>query len=125
MNEGKHAVIYSEAVGDGRLVRARLWDGSTASFPSWHYPEPWGCAHEWAESAGATTVEIIPPAEDRPLVKYVKVPQRDLDMLEQARKDLWELFPGQRDPMTLKIMEVSEVMWRIANRKYPEVKPNG
>lgn len=57
--QDKHAAIYDSA----GLVKVLLWDGRTASFPAACYVHPWGDAHEWAEKAGATTVEVIPPIQ--------------------------------------------------------------
>ena len=47
--------------GNGILVKVRLWDGRTASFPVDPYPEPWKAARKWVKEMGATTFETIPP----------------------------------------------------------------
>jgi hypothetical protein len=52
----------------------------------------------------------------------VIVPQSDLDRLEQARKDLWnilDLAPLTGFHISSILFSVTSVMWLVANKKYP------
>lgn len=57
------------------------------------------------------------------MTKHVIVPQEELDKLEQARIELYEILDSYKDEfMTLRFSNVTGTMWAIANRKWPEVK---
>ena len=51
-------------------------------------------------------------------MKIRHIPQTDLDMLEEARKELHEII-GDDILMQSRISNVSGVMWRLAHKNYP------
>lgn len=58
--------------------------------------------------------------------KMVIVPQRMLDELEEARLKLYALYPSEIneiDTLTLvKLVDISNPMWLLANTKWQEAK---
>jgi len=62
------------------------------------------------------------------MTKHVIVPQEELDKLEQARKDLYQLLQDwgveeYKDTLFIsQLTNITSVCWRLANRKWPEVK---
>lgn len=61
--------------------------------------------------------------------KMVIVPQSELDAIEKARLDLFELLkPQLNKPIAknfsfhVKLQDITKPMWHIANRKWDEVK---
>lgn len=55
-------------------------------------------------------------------IKYVIIPQTDIDALEKARIRLHHLSEGKIDKS--KKLEITEKMWKITHKKYPEYKKN-
>ena len=56
--------------------------------------------------------------------KHVMVPQSDLDKLEEARVELWRLFESREVLTIYNTRLITDTMWRLAHKKYPEV-PHG
>ena len=53
--------------------------------------------------------------------EYVIVNKKIFQKLEEARVNLWELL--EEDYINnYKFREIPEVIWNVANRKYPEYK---
>lgn len=49
----------------------------------------------------------------------VIIPVSDLVILEKARKDLYELVNPQDTKSVIELTNISAIMWKIANKKYP------
>jgi hypothetical protein len=57
-------------------------------------------------------------------MKQVIIPQSDLDKIEECRKAIREILDGRIDGYTdyKWMFEVTSILWKIANRNYPEYK---
>lgn len=61
-------------------------------------------------------------------MKYVKVPQSDLDKIETSREELWKFFDKnfkddgsvEYQSKVIEVLNISQPMWYIAHRKFKE-----
>jgi len=55
--------------------------------------------------------------------EMVIVPRHDLEKLEEARMALYAMFEGCEDISTIiTLTNITEPMWKLAHKKYPEYK---
>jgi len=52
-------------------------------------------------------------------MKYVVVPQSDLDRLEEARSRLWKFVKNGFIDETF-VLPITSTMWHLTHRKYPK-----
>lgn len=52
---------------------------------------------------------------------YVVVPQEDIDKLEEATKDLFELIKNDDRSLIKVFFHVSPAIWEITHRKYKKI----
>lgn len=57
-------------------------------------------------------------------VRYVLVPQHDIDKLEKARNYLHAMFPNHPQSLALQLQFISAPMWQITHRKYQKSEEN-
>ena len=50
------------------------------------------------------------------------IPTSELEKLEAARIALYEMFPNESTEFYMKLQEVTQPMWELANRRWPEFK---
>ena len=51
---------------------------------------------------------------------YRLVPQEDINKLEKARKELFNLFQDNDEAIALITWHVTYIMWKITHTNYPE-----
>lgn len=49
----------------------------------------------------------------------VIVPRVELARIEQARKDLFAMFPNADTGFIVRLSKIADPMWEVANRKWP------
>lgn len=54
--------------------------------------------------------------------KMVIIPQENLDAIEEARKELYSMFPDMSIAMQVAMQKVTYPMWVAANTKWEQAK---